>query len=60
MYLVFKEKLQLQKDAGPEMCFQNSFERATALSFRDQSGESGTDKLNYLLGKELDVYKLYT
>ena len=38
----FKEELQLQKDAGPGI--QNSFERITALDFRDQSGRSGTDK----------------
>ena len=42
MYLTFKEKSQLRKDAGPGI--RNSFERTTALDFRDQSGRSGTDK----------------
>ena len=50
----FKEKLQLQKDAGPEICLQNSFERTTVLGFRDQSGRSGTDKLSYLLDEEFE------
>ena len=42
MYLTFKENSQLRKDAGPGI--RDSFERITALDFRDQSGRSGTDK----------------
>ena len=55
MYLTFKEKLQLQKDADPGI--RNSFERTTALDLKDQSGRSGTDKLSYLLDKELNMYR---
>ena len=38
MYLSFKEKLQLQKDAGPGMCLKNSFERTTALGLEISPG----------------------
>ena len=41
MYLSFKEKLQLQKDAGPGMCLKNSFERTTALGLEISPGGTG-------------------
>ena len=39
MYLTFKEKSQLQKDAGPGI--RNSFERTTALDLEISPGGPG-------------------
>ena len=49
-----KEKLQLQKDAGPEMCLQNSFERTTALGLEISPGGPGQISWAILLNKELE------
>ena len=39
MYLTFKEKSQLQKDAGPGI--RNGFERITALDLKIGPGDPG-------------------